>query len=74
MLHTFLISLYEEYKYKVNVMSCVCLNMMPKRHTENMEVNVNGFVILALMERGEAKVTLPMLRAMLRTGFVSPDI
>jgi hypothetical protein len=35
-----------------------------------MEVNVNGFVILALVERGEAKVILLMLREMLRTRFV----
>jgi hypothetical protein len=44
---------------------------MPKRHIENMEVNVNGFLILELVERGEAKVALLMLRAqMLRTRFV----
>lgn len=41
----------------------MCLNVMPKKHTENMKVNVNGFVILALVERREAKVTLLMLRA-----------
>jgi hypothetical protein len=33
---------------------------MPKRHTENMEVNVNGFVNLALME-GIGKSNTPCL-------------